>query len=247
LACRPMKEIIKFLVRFVPFLQSYPPWVQWAFFAWLFLTLGVAAILFFAPRQKDQAAPQSQIALDPTKPPTSPAPGLDDAAQVATLIAVLQERAEAIRVSLDQVIERIALMHKAEAAGQLKELRARFLVLHERHIAAIRANNAIMSHEIDGQIFDVLSTIRSIVNATVGDTARQWYAGLGRAYLDAPSRGEDPKYAAVQDDVLQLRKETSDRTDAMIYPGEPPASISEPLSNLAFAPLANPPPQPKPK
>jgi hypothetical protein len=89
----------------------------------------------------------------------------------------------------------------------------------------------------------VLSTIRSIVNSTVGVTARQWYANLDRAYLRAPGRDEDSEYAAVQDEVLRLRKETSDRTDAMIYPGEPPSSIPKPLSDLAFTPPTNPQPQ----
>jgi hypothetical protein len=238
-----MKDIIKFLVRFVPFLQSYPHWVQWTFFGWLFLSLGVAAVLFFTPRVKpSEADPQKPV--DPTKPVINSPPVPYDTAQVTTLVALLNERAEGIRIDLDRVIEKIASLNKADAANQLKELKARFLLLHERHIAAIRLNDIIMSHEIDGEIFDVLSTIRSIVSTTVGETARQWYASLGRAYLDAPTRDEDPKYAAVQDDVLELRKETTDRTGAMIYPGEPPASISKPLSDLAFVPASKPPPQP---
>ena len=241
-----MKEIIKFLVRFVPFLQSYPPWVQWVFFAWLFLGLGIAAILFFTPRQ-NQPVDKPPVVIDPSKPSANPSPVLNDAAQVSSLIAVLKERAEGIRVSLDQVIAKMVSMHKEDAANQVKDLEARFLVLHERHIAAIRANDVIMSHEIDGEIYEVLATVRSVVNATVGETARQWYANLGRAYLDAPTREEDPRYAAVQDDVLQLRKDTSDRTDAMNYPGEPPASIARPLSDLAFAPPPKSPPRPRTK
>jgi hypothetical protein len=114
--------------------------VQWTFFAWLFVTLGVAAVLFFTPRV---------IAPDPPKPITNRTPALNDTIQVTSLIAVLNERAEAIRIDLDRVIEKIVSLHKEDAASQLKELKARFLVLQERHVAAIRASDAIMSHEID--------------------------------------------------------------------------------------------------
>jgi hypothetical protein len=133
-----MKEVIKFLVRFVPFLQTYPHGVQWAFFVWLFLTLGVAAMLFFTPRVKESST-QSQIVPDPPKSATTSSPVLPDPDQVASLIAVLKERAEGIRINLDHVIERVALLHKDDATSQLKDLKARFLVLHERHIAAIPA------------------------------------------------------------------------------------------------------------
>ena len=243
LKCQPMKEIIKFLVRLVPFLQSYPHWVQGTFFAWLFLTLGVAAILFFTPRLSQPSA-QSPITPNQPTPLTNPSPVLYDAAQATSLIDVLNERKERIQIDLDRVIGKLVSMHKDDAANQLKDLRARFLVLQARHVTAIRTNDAIMSHELDGEIYDVLYTIRSIVNTTVDTTTQQWFANLGIAYLRAPERDEDPKYAAVQDDVLRLRKETSDLTDVMLYPGEPPTSISKPLSDLAFAPPPKTPQQP---
>lgn len=162
--------------------------------------------------------------------------------QIASLLRVLDQRAEEIQSDLEKVIQELSTLHKDNAIKQLKEFAVRFVGLHEKHLAAIKANDLHLSHEIIGQIHELIFKIRSLVSSTVGAVGRDWYASLGRAYFEAPTREEDPKYAAIQDDLLKLNEATVSRTDAMRYPGEVPPAASKSLAELVFGP-----PDPPPK
>lgn len=176
----------------------------------------------------------AQLAVQNTAAPTPDT-------QIASLVGVLDQRAEEIQSDLEKVIEKLSTLHKDDAIKQLKVFVVRFVRLHEKHLAAIKANDLYLSHEIVGQIHEVLVKIRSLVSSTVGAVGRDWYASLGRAYVRAPTREEDPNYAAIQDDLLKLNEATTSRTDAMHYPGAAPPGASKSFAALVFGPPDTPP------
>jgi hypothetical protein len=200
----------------------------------LFLTFGAAVLGVGAWIIRGRASTEVAPSI-----PRAGAPKPDP--QIASLLSVLKQRAEEIQSDLEKVIQEMTKLHRDDAIKQLKEFELRFLGLHKKHLAAIKANDLHLSHEIIGQIHELIFKTCSLVSSTVGTVGREWYASLGRAYADAPTTEEDPEYAAIQNDMLELTKATTLRTDAMHYPGEVPAAASKSLANLVFGPLDTPP------
>lgn len=154
--------------------------------------------------------------------------------QISSLIRLLSQRAEAIQLDLEEVIKELERLHKGQAIEKLRELEARFVALHEKHLTAIKTGDLGLSHEIVGDIHELLAKVRDVVSATVGATGREWFASLNRRYINTPDRAADPQYAAVQDDLLKLHQATTARTSAMHYPGKAPATTAHALIDLAF-------------
>jgi len=87
--------------------------------------------------------------------------------QVASLLKLLQERAEWIQSEFDKFIEKLNSRNKNKEVKQLKELKAHFLSLHGKHLAAIRYGDQILAHEINRKIQDVLVQARGIVRRAI--------------------------------------------------------------------------------
>jgi hypothetical protein len=155
-------------------------------------------------------------------------------AQIASISGVLKHRATEIQSELEMVIEILTTLHKDDTVDQLKEFSLRFEALHGKHLTAITTGDLHLSHEIVGQIHELIFNIRSLVSSTVGVIGREWHASLGRSYFNTPRQEEDPEYAAIQSDFLKLREETVARTDAMDYPGEVLSGATKTTTDLVL-------------
>jgi len=214
-----MKDAIEFLL-------AYPTWVKVSVVT---LALAIVVLLLF------------------THPPSEPKQPAEHSAQQQgefrdrdSLVAILDERSNQIASNIDEAISRLdgasskGSAEQEAARAKLTKLKADFLSLHKKHVAAITAGDIQLTHELNGDIHVVLSEINSILESRVGQIGNKWFGGIRRRYLAAPEPGEDPEFAGVQQDIAALRANTVTLVKSTSYPGEPPISISAELRELAF-------------
>ena len=138
--------------------------------------------------------------------------------QIASLVTMLEVRAEAIRADWDEVLAELVRLHQADVVERLSSLEKRFLMLHARHLTALGRGDLPLSHELVGEIHDVLFRAREIVSGAVGTIGREWFGSLRHQYLHSPTPEEDVEYAGVQRDMARLHAATNGRMSSMQYP-----------------------------
>jgi hypothetical protein len=214
--------------EFVEFLANYPLWVKITV-----ITLGLAIVVilvFFRGPEKP---------ID-DKHPTPPTAAEQEQRARESLAAILDERAKSFTLKWDSVVQALEEAGDKHSKGQiqatnsLEELKARFLDLNKKHVAAVMAGDIQYAHELTGMIYEVLENFRETVRTRNGEIGRQLYASLPRQYLDPPEPGADASYAAVQRELLALNVKTLEQAKEMDYPGPPPPSLSQESAKLGF-------------
>ncbi len=170
------------------------------------------------------------------------ASSLGQSDNIISLVNILKERANSINNDLNEVI--VELEHYKgekpeilENCKKLKELKNRFIELYQKHIEAVNKSDVYLSHELIGEIHEVLFKINTIVSSTLMEIAvKIWSTPTKYKYLDPPKPGFDREYDARQQEILDLSKRTASRTNAMLYPGQPSPNLSQNLVDLMFAP-----------
>ena len=125
------------------------------------------------------------------------------------------------------------------AIARLTDLRAEFLKLHDRHVAAIAESKWLAVDEAYGAIYEVKAEIVHVVEATSSRVSAEMGRGLSRRYADIPAPGSDPEYDEVLRERRVLYEETTERVRAMSYPGDPPAGVTPEIARLVFGRACN--------
>jgi len=156
-----------------------------------------------------------------------------DQSSVDTLVAILRERANTITLSVDHEMEELSKGSKEEqsAVNQLKTLRERFLSLFDKHIAAIKSRNFLLTHELQSSIDDIMSQIKATIRRAVSAEEAEIYGSVPNV---APKAGIDEKYRAAAAMVYTLSKSTDAMLKSLKYPGSPPTGITADLSDDVF-------------
>jgi pimeloyl-ACP methyl ester carboxylesterase len=158
--------------------------------------------------------------------------------RLASFIDVLRQRADTFIFALDEVMATLDKSNDIQPEDakktelNLQRIRGDFVELQKKHIDAVNAGDALLTHELVGQIHALQSDAISIVGSRVGTIGANWFAMLGRRYLDTPTPEEDPKYHATMRDVGRLREDTEERLQSSPYPGDAPASAPSDISVL---------------
>lgn len=158
---------------------------------------------------EDQGSPQ---------PATPPAPTPSDNRDALT--ALLRHRAEGIAREMTEVADVLSesTTDDDQRPRELRALQARFLELHEDHLAAIAAGDMALAHELNGEIQALLASFGASVEAVVSDTTVRWHRWRrGPRYLNTPEIGQDPEWDRIAEDILRLRERTTQRTQAFSY------------------------------
>jgi hypothetical protein len=216
------------LVSATPSVFRLPVWVL----VWSFLCLSIATALCLFTSVFFRWPVNLQYWIDVRSlTGTTNVPTNDQ--QIDSLIAILRVRANSIALGLDRVIEAFG-SHKAAQPGvkQLADLKQRFLTLHEKHVSAVRARDIHLSHEITGEIHDLLSMMRKLASATYEETSAA-YGGIGKAWLDILAV---PYSIRLRPGLEPLYDATVSATHSMHYPGEPPSAVPKPLAETIFDP-----------
>lgn|SRR5574337_103447 len=222
----------------------------------IFGGITILALVLYAPKPKEGREGPTTTTPSPTAPPQrSEAPAThtpksqtdaqsssEAAKPIATteiehIAAVLRERAMSISRDFDTAISTYANVETAdtsEAITQLTALRTKFLELHEKHIGAIKEMNLYLTHELAGEISDLLSSAHKIMDTASGNTVGAWHKTVHKRYIKDPPPGSDPEYDSVLADATRLYAATSDRARLWNYPGLPPASTSQDALKLVF-------------
>jgi pimeloyl-ACP methyl ester carboxylesterase len=164
------------------------------------------------------------LAASPVTPPEEAAAAK---ARLDSFLALLRQRADTYACGLADVIAKLNhaspsdQSEKAQAAAkELQALRDRFLSLVDKHLAALAANDLLLTHELEGDIHDLQSDAQRIIGSRSGEIANSWSA-IGRRYIDSPMPGEDPSYDSLLRDIARLNHDTTDRLQTLPYPCPP--------------------------
>ena len=141
--------------------------------------------------------------------------------QKASLIAVLRERANAIRSDFDRIIGAFQATKSeagADAVKQLEDLKNQFTSQCKKHLEAIERGDIALAHELVGQIHEILFQTQSVVSSQNSAVAVAWHATLPRRYFNSPEPGEDLAYDSVLQDVAKLHEDTIAVAQSLRYP-----------------------------
>jgi len=120
------------------------------------------------------------------------------------------------------------------AIERLCALRAEFLQLHEKHLAALSESKRAVTHETLGEIHELQEEVAKLVEAASGTISAAIGRSLRRRYIRAPEPGIDRAYDEARREMDALHEETVGRVRIMTYPGDVPAGIPTEIAQLAF-------------
>lgn len=161
-------------------------------------------------------------------------------ADINALADILRARAQTYVELLDKVVAKLTAeggMKSPEtksAIERLCALRAEFLQLHEKHLAALSESKRAVTHETLGEIHELQEEVAKLVEAASGTISAAIGRSLRRRYIRAPEPGIDRAYDEARREMDALHEETVGRVRIMTYPGDVPAGIPTEIAQLAF-------------